>query len=433
MKPSKNWRSQRGFTAFEVMVALIVAIAMLGLGAQYLSNYTDNLANQAAADHMNLVANAATRYIKDNYAVILALAGPLKPATITVPMLKRTGYLPPAMAELNPFGQRYQILALKPTKPSSNQLQTLILTTHGETISEINIRRIAQLLGARGGFISAANEAEAQGSYGGWKMALHSYGTAPGAGHLASALFFDDGALVSDYLYRSSVAGHPEFNRMNTDLDLAGHNLNQAAQVQAQSVTASESITAKGDIHAAQAQIDGDTSTGGWFRSTGDGGWYNQKWQGGWYMSDPDWVRSYADKNIYTGGQIHAGAIRAKGRLTSGEYIQIDGVANVGERCELDGLLARNATGSMLSCQSRRWQAVGDSSQIYRGTNPECPASKIPLAKHWIQKIAKTNYGLHCELPTGWGSNMNAFCEACFDFERCHTLYSAHWDAVYCK
>ncbi len=353
MKRAKNCCSQRGFTAFEVMVVLIISIAMLGLGAQYMASYADNLSNQATADHMNLVANAASRYIKDNYAAVLAAAGPLKPATITVSMLKRTGYLATVIAELNPFGQHYQILALK---PSTKQLQTLVITNGGEAISEINIRRIAQLLGARGGFISELNKKQAQGSYGGWQIALSAYGIAPRGGYLASALFFDDGAVVHDYLYRSNIAGHPELNRMNTDLDLANHNLNQAAQVNTQRVIANDSITAQGAISAARAQIEGDITSGGWFRSAGDSGWYNQKWQGGWYMSDADWVRSYADKNIYTGGQIHAGTMQTKGRLTSGEYLQIDGIANIGQRCESNGLVARDEKGLILSCQSGIWK-----------------------------------------------------------------------------
>ncbi len=430
MKRAKNWRSQHGFTVLEVMVVLIVSVALLGLGAQYMASYADNLANQAATDHMNLVANAASRYIKDNYAAVLAVAGPLKPATITVPILKRTGYLPSVIAERNPFGQHYQILALK---PSAKQLQTLVLTSGGETIPEINMRRIAQLLGARGGFISSLNKEKVQGSYGGWQIALSSYGVMPGAGHLASALFFDDGAVVHDYLYRSSIAGHPELNRMNTDLDLANHNLNQAAQVNAQRVISNDSITAKGDIYAARAQIEGDTAAGGWFRSTGDNGWYNEKWQGGWYMDDADWVRSYADKNIYTGGQIHAGEMQTKGRLTSGEYLQIEGVANVGDACEPNGLIARDADASILSCQSGKWRASGGNAQIYYGDHLECPASKIPLAKYWTQEYATDpSVGGFCKLPMGWSSLIPPSCTVCSPLSVCSVVYSEHWNAVYC-
>ena len=44
-----------------------------------------------------------------------------------------------------------------------------------------------------------------------------------------------------------------------------------------------------------------------WIYCQGDYGLYFQTHNGGWYMSDSSWVRSYADKNIYTGGRIKAG------------------------------------------------------------------------------------------------------------------------------
>ena len=44
-----------------------------------------------------------------------------------------------------------------------------------------------------------------------------------------------------------------------------------------------------------------------WVYCQGDYGLYFQTHNGGWYMSDSSWVRSYADKSIYTGGTIKAG------------------------------------------------------------------------------------------------------------------------------
>lgn len=58
----------------------------------------------------------------------------------------------------------------------------------------------------------------------------------------------------------------------------------------------------------------GETYTGGWFRTTGNCGWYSEPWGGGWFMQDGTWVRSYNDKNVYTGGEVQAG------RLTSNSY-----------------------------------------------------------------------------------------------------------------
>jgi hypothetical protein len=45
------------------------------------------------------------------------------------------------------------------------------------------------------------------------------------------------------------------------------------------------------------------------FRSSGNSGWYNATHDGGWYMDTSAYVRSYADKSVYTGGSFRAGTI----------------------------------------------------------------------------------------------------------------------------
>lgn len=72
--------------------------------------------------------------------------------------------------------------------------------------------------------------------------------------------------------------------------------------------------------------------TNGWFRTQGDGGWYSQKWNGGMYMSDDAWVRSYQDKNMYTGGQMQAGTVQANGSLRVLGTSQVDGNQTVGSQ-----------------------------------------------------------------------------------------------------
>lgn len=222
-----NLRKQLGFTAVELMVVLIVAVGALSLGGNAVNTYLDNMSNQTAADHAKQVRDAAQKYIKDNYAAIQAVATATTPATITVAMLQSTNYLSASFTATNNFGQSYSVLVLEPT---AGQLQSLIVTTGGETIPEMGIRRIAQLVGAQGGYVSSTNTAVATGSYGGWSTALPgNYGVSPGAGHLAMALFFADSGTVSDYLYRNSVSGHPELNTMNTPLIMASVQTSGAA------------------------------------------------------------------------------------------------------------------------------------------------------------------------------------------------------------
>ena len=59
-----------------------------------------------------------------------------------------------------------------------------------------------------------------------------------------------------------------------------------------------------GDIYA----------NGGWFRVSGNQGLYWESWTGGLYMSDATWIRTYNDKNIWTG----SGLLGAQGGLTVG-------------------------------------------------------------------------------------------------------------------
>jgi len=323
------------------MIATLVAIKV----PEYYGRYLDRQANLMAVDQMSIIADAATGYIKDNYAAVAASATPSAPAVITTAMLRSTGYLPTGFADQNSYGQDYRVLAIEPTP---NKLQTLIVTLNGETIKEMHLIDIAKQIGAKGGYIPMGNTAIATGSFGGWQTPLAPYGVTPGAGHLAAALFFDDGALVNDYLYRHAVPGQPELQTMHAAINMNTNDLNNTGVVNAASVNVS------GNTRTA-----GETYTGGWFRNTGNAGLYNETYNGGWYMTDPAWVRSYANKGVYTGGEMMAGKLTSTGRAEVGEYLQLNAVASLWGTCSPNGLLSRDATGRPLSCQSGYWLNVG--------------------------------------------------------------------------
>ena len=76
-------------------------------------------------------------------------------------------------------------------------------------------------------------------------------------------------------------------------------------------------------------------------------------------MSDSSWLRSVNNKGIYTGGQVKGGTVRADGRLYTGEYLQLEKTATAGTSCSPNGLVGRDSTGAILSCQSGTWQNNG--------------------------------------------------------------------------
>lgn len=130
----------------------------------------------------------------------------------------------------------------------------------------------------------------------------------------------------------------------------------QAGSMQSNgNINANGTITANGDVVA-----NGAVYSNNWFRSNGNSGWYSQTYGGGWYMTDGSWIRAYNDKGIYTGGQVQAGTVQSNGRLTAGEYVQINGLAAPGGGCSPDGLISRASDGTgILQCKGGLWVGFG--------------------------------------------------------------------------
>ncbi len=147
----------------------------------------------------------------------------------------------------------------------------------------------------------------------------------------------------------------------------------------------------------------GETYTQNWFRTLGDGGIYFQKYGGGWYMADTNTIIAFAGKNVQTSaglyggyvkstgnidangtvnatyvwasgnlnsnyvhsngnidaaGQVYgAGGVVSGGRMTTNEFLQINGQANIGWGCSPNGLQGRTPEGAILSCVNGVWKS----------------------------------------------------------------------------
>lgn len=313
-------RHQYGFLSLDMAIGLVVLSIVITLATMWQIKQLDAQEYRIAADQQRTIAEAQSKYLKDNFSAVLANATATVPVQITVPMLINTHHLPAGFSSTNVFGQTIIGLA---RKPNPNQLEVIVVTTGGQTIPEMGIRAIAENLGGPGGFISSNNPDIVQGVRGGWQVSLSNYAIAPGPGHTASALFLMDGTLANDYLYRNAVPNHPELNTMNTDLGMGGHDINNAGTITASGNVATSgdlsgnNVTASATVSGSTANITGETYTGGWFRSRGDTGWYSEKWGGGIYQSDPDWLRIYNNKSLTTGGALVGGQVVSLGNMTS--------------------------------------------------------------------------------------------------------------------
>ncbi|WP_449266745.1 shufflon system plasmid conjugative transfer pilus tip adhesin PilV, partial [Escherichia coli] len=173
------------------------------------------------------------------------------------------------------------------------------------------------------------------------------YGLTCSAGHIAVVMTGDD-LQESDRLYRFQVPGRPELNQMHTAINMSGNDINNAGNLNGQKATV------KGDI----------TSEDGWLITRNNKGWMNTTHGGGFTMTDSQWIRAVNNKGITTegelkGGKVSGGTVRSEGRLSTGEYLQLDKTATAGTSCSPDGLVGRDSKGAILSCQSGVWRTIG--------------------------------------------------------------------------
>lgn len=305
-----------------------------------------------AASQAKRVQQAVNLYVKDNHDTIAATATATTPFIFGVPQLISGGYLPTGFSSQNNFSATYQTRVFEPT---TNKLNSMTFLNGGVSLSKSLARKIAIGIGSDGGII---DNGIAQGALGSWTMNLSAFGGYnPGEGSVVIAGFYEDGNKISDYLYRKAVPGHPELNTMSTALNMGAKDITNAATTTTTTLNAT-------NANAQTTRTAGETYTGGWFRTTGDTGWYSEKWGGGFSMTDSTWIRAYNGKSIYTEGQVKAGTVYSNGRMTAGEFLQINGIATIGSECPKNGLIGRDESGSILSCENLKWAKPAGTSAL---------------------------------------------------------------------
>ncbi|EFE9470847.1 shufflon system plasmid conjugative transfer pilus tip adhesin PilV [Escherichia coli] len=327
----------KGFILLEILAGLIVIGIATPLIYSEIENWLNEQLYQSAASHADAYNTAARNYIADNNAT---LHNGSLPANFTADDLIRKGYLKQGFNR-SPFGQSY-ITGIRRNQ-TTGRLEALTCSTGGQNIKEDGLRSVAGQLPGLGGYIG--KNGTATGAFGAWTDKPGDYGLTCSAGHIAIVMMGDD-LQESDRLYRFQVPGRPELNQMNTAINMGGNNLNNAGNVNGQSATL------KGDV----------TSENGWLITKNDKGWKNITYGGGFTMTDSQWIRAVGGKGIITtgeikGGKVSGGTVRSDGRLSTGEYLQLDKTAVANTKCSPDGLVGRTSTGAILSCQSGTWKS----------------------------------------------------------------------------
>ena len=368
-------RTQQGITVIDTLGALAIAtMLLLGVSAM-IDSSLDDVKGQQTARHQEQVVNAASKYISANYADLMASTAGGTTATITIAQLKAGGFLSNSFSSTNAFNQTPCALVRQPT---SGKLDTLVATYGGMAIPDRDIPMVAILAGQGGGYISAAVPGTARGAS--WELTTTSYrnvacgsttvltgASANDGGHLVSSLFYDGpDQLSTEFLYRNAVPGRPKLNQMNAPIHMVPGTNAQAIE--------NDATDPRCTVASGTGKIAVDAS--GQVLSCQEGVW---KRQGSGFWKDP--VAAYADLPIIGNNVGDVRMVTALGRAfswngTSWAGLAIDQNGNLlmsgmltanlvklnqtvvnNTPCSDNGMIARDATGLTLSCQSGSWRS----------------------------------------------------------------------------
>ena len=332
----------RGWISLEMSFGLILIMLALAGASAMMRQYLDNQEWNAIAQKSTVISDAARRYIADNYPSLLSQAPAGQTLPITVATLINGGYLRPGYSDTNTYGQQYEAVVMKNSK-QPDQLDSYVITQRGKPLNDKGRRTVAARINGMGGY---TQNNQAVGAFSGWQRPLSQLGLNIPDGHIVVDLtnsVLNTASDESDRLYRYKVNTRPDLNQMHTDIDMGGNALNNAS-----------TVTATSDIK----------STGGWLVTDNSKGWMNETHGGGFYMDDDSWVKSINGKGIYTAGQL-----KADGRITAGEYLELKGAAVSGQHCSPEGLVGWSASSGLLTCLNGTWGSISSGMYSRMGVN----------------------------------------------------------------
>ncbi len=225
-----------------LFAGLVLLFFVVPQAAHYQRQAVRQTAATATAEQAMSLTQAAQTYTENNYAILQTQAtGGL--TSIPIAQLVSAGYLAGLQGQ-NPYRQNWQLWLNAPTASS---MEVLVLSQGGTPIGDKDAPMIAGQAGAQCGFTpypgdytlpAGVTANDAIGAFAGWELPLPA-AINPGPGHIVCQLYFANGQLQTNVIYRHAVPGHPEYNAMSTTLNMAGNDIDDIDALNAQEVALS--------------------------------------------------------------------------------------------------------------------------------------------------------------------------------------------------
>ncbi|EPX76786.1 tail fiber domain-containing protein [Salipiger mucosus] len=284
-KTALQRRGERGLNLMEVGIALVAVTFIVMQIMSMLSDNARTLKSQSDAEKMTTITEASERYLSTYRSDLLAATGgggtlaipagrqcagcaqPSSPAGL--PTIQDAGFLPDLFVDTNSNQQSHALLV---KQTAGGDLEAVLTSYGGSTMSDENVGQVSALLGAAGGGVFN-NDAigatdEISGVHGGWgddvsnwNASIDGTNVQPSPGTVQVSMGLADvvgvGASIDEDKFLHREDSSAPLNGMETDLHMDGdgteHNIDGVNYIQAREVRATE-------VRAA-AMIDTTTGT----------------------------------------------------------------------------------------------------------------------------------------------------------------------------
>lgn len=322
----------RGLTLFGALLSLVLIGVMVVAGSQFYTSELLRRTERRAVEQLAEVSKAAYEFVLDRFAPLVT--GPVS-QEVTLAQLRTAGTLAQGFLDVDVMGRGYRVLLVR---PSAEVLDLVVTQTFAAGTDESwPWRPLTQVQSpvVRLGTVSADEPTLLRGPAINLDVAtVQSTFGVPQVRAVAGFARLDRQTVFGDQLYRVAVPGFAELAQMETDLDLGGNAIVEAGDVDAATLTVSDTMEVGGQLTVAS-----DLLVSGLIDVTG-----TATVGGALEAQTADIANDVAAATVTSDGLLQAASVNVAGTMTAG------GVSTTGDVAVGGGA---TVTGTVTAAQAR--------------------------------------------------------------------------------
>ena len=237
----------RGLSLFGSLLALGLLGAMVLAVALFFENRMLDERARLAARQLTVLSDAAASHVSGRFPAMLSALGGGS-AELSLATLRGAGALPAGFTDVSAMGRGYRVLMLTAGTDTIDLLVTQTISA-GDTAVPASALFEAGGSARMGAVLPDTPQRLTGPAVDADLRAFQAvFAGAPEAGALATLRRLDHRAVYGDQLYRVSVPGFADANRMEADLDLGGNDLTGANAVEADTLALESDLTVGGEL-----------------------------------------------------------------------------------------------------------------------------------------------------------------------------------------